>query len=92
MDEHATYIIRATTNGWALCLNGQRLTSYETFSEVSRTTMTAGKESRRQGMAVEICKQAKTVETLLILRAGPELIGHVPLPASANGGQRSSRL
>jgi hypothetical protein len=69
MDEHATYTIRATASGWLLCLNGQPLTTFRTFAEAQRTAIAAGKESRRQGHAVEIFKQAKTGEILLLLRA-----------------------
>ncbi len=72
MDEHATYILRATVSGWDLCLNGQRLASFEAFLEAERAAITGGEESRRQGKAVEIYVQARTGEANLILRAGYE--------------------
>ena len=67
MDDHATYILRATVRGWDLCLNGLRLTSFETYSEAERAALIAGGESRRQGDAVEIFLQARTGESKLIL-------------------------
>ena len=66
MDEHATYILRATVRGWDLCLS-RRLTSFETYSEAERAALIAGGESRRQGDAVEIFLQARTGESKLIL-------------------------
>jgi hypothetical protein len=72
MEEHATYTLRATVSGWDLCLNGQRLTSFEAFSEAERAAIAGGEESRRQGKAVEIYVQARNGETNLILKAGHE--------------------
>jgi hypothetical protein len=54
-----------------LGLNGQRLTSFETFAEAERASFAAGEESRRHGRAVEINVQTATGETNLILRGWP---------------------
>jgi hypothetical protein len=57
MNELDTYTLRATTGGWDLRLNGERLSLFETFCEAERTALSAAEASRHHGKVVEVYVQ-----------------------------------
>jgi hypothetical protein len=71
MDEHDTYTLRATTNGWDLRLNGERLSLFETFFEAQRTALSAAETSRGRGKIVKVYVQTASGNIDLLHKARP---------------------
>ena len=73
MSEHDTYTLRATTSGWDLRLNGDRLSLFETFVEAERTALSAAEASRRQSKGVSAYVQTASgkIDLLPKPRPGP---------------------
>ena len=71
MDEHDTYTLRATTGGWDLRLNGERLSLFETFVEAEQTALNAAEASRGRGKIVKVYVQTASGNIDLLHKARP---------------------
>ncbi len=71
MSEHDTYTLRATTSGWDLRLNGDRLSLCETFFEAERTALSAAEASRRQSKDVSVYVLTASGPIDLLPKSGP---------------------
>ena len=73
MSEHDTYTLRATTSGWDLRLNGERLSLCETFFEAERIALSAVEASRRQSkdVSVYVLTASGPIDLLPKSRPGP---------------------
>ena len=73
MSEPDTYTLRATTSGWDLRLNGDRLSLCETFFEAERIALSAAEASRRQSkdVSVYVLTASGPIDLLPKSRPGP---------------------
>ena len=69
MNELDTYTLRATTRGWDLRLNGERLSLFDTFVEAERTALSAA--SRHHDKPVEVYVQTASGTIDLLPKAAP---------------------